>query len=98
MMLEGKAIFEHDESIIRHFLCYKSAAWQREGVPFHLCLTSPAFEVLYTTFAMCLDWAKSREESDPLIVYQSAKSTPRDHIYHPTIVGPDFFHKTGAVL
>lgn len=50
------------------------------------------------TFAMNLGWAKSREECADLIVYQSAHEPPGDSIYHPTLVGPDFFHKTGGVL
>ena len=33
-----------------------------------------------------------------LIVYQSAREPRGDSIYHPTLVGPDFFHKTGGVL
>jgi hypothetical protein len=28
----------------------------------------------------------------------SAHELPCDSIYHPTLVGPDFFHKTGGVL
>jgi hypothetical protein len=43
-------------------------------------------------------WAKSREECADLIVYQSAHALSGDSIYHPTLVGPDFIHKTGGVL
>jgi hypothetical protein len=43
-------------------------------------------------------WAKNREECAHLIVYQSAHEPTDDSIYHPTLVGPDFFHKTGGVL
>ena len=43
-------------------------------------------------------WAKTKEECADLIVYQSAHEPPGDSIYHPTLVGPDFFHKTGGVL
>jgi hypothetical protein len=50
------------------------------------------------TFAMNLGWAKTREECAELIVYQSASEPRDDLVYHPTAVGPDFFHKTGGVL
>jgi hypothetical protein len=30
--------------------------------------------------------------------YQSTHGTPADSVYHSTLVGPDFFHKTGGVL
>jgi len=39
-------IFQHDEATLRRFLEEKAGAWTREGMPFHLWLTSPACEVL----------------------------------------------------
>jgi hypothetical protein len=63
-----------------------------------LWLTSPACEILDVTFAMNLGWAETKEECADLIVYQSAHEPPGDSIYRPTLVGPDFFHKTGGVL
>ena len=47
---------------------------------------------------MSLGWAKAQEECADLSVYQSAHEPQGDSVYHPTLVGPDFFHKTGAVL
>lgn len=38
------------------------AAWHREGVPFHLWLTSPACEVIDITFAMNLGTSRTRDE------------------------------------
>ena len=58
----------------------------------------PAFEILDVTFAMNLGWAETREECAELIVYQSARKPPGHSTYHPTLVGADFFHKTGGVL
>jgi hypothetical protein len=95
---KGKAICQHDERLIQRFIEGNTDAWLEEGCPFHLWLTSPAFEILDVTFAMNLGWAKNREECADLIVYQSAHEPPGDSIYHPTLVGPDFFHKTGGVL
>ena len=94
----GKAIYQHDERLIQRFIEGNTQAWLDEGCPFHLWLTSPAFEILDVTFAMNLSWAKNREECADLIVYQSAHYPPGESIYHPTLVGPDFFHKTGGVL
>lgn len=94
----GKAIYQHDERLIQRFIERNTDAWLEEGCPFHLWLTSPACEILDVTFAMNLGWAKNREECAELIVYQSAHDAPGDLIYHPTLVGPDFFHKTGGVL
>jgi hypothetical protein len=98
LMRKGKAIFEHDEQLIQRFVEGKSAVWLHEGCPFHLWLTSPACEILDVTFAMNLGWAKTRGECANLIVYQSTHDPPSDSVYHPTLVGPDFFHKTGGVL
>jgi hypothetical protein len=95
---KGKAICQHDARLIQRFIEGNTDAWLEEGCPFHLWLTSPAFEILDVTFAMNLGWAKNREECADLIVYQSAHDPPGDSIYHPTIVGSDFFHKTGGVL
>jgi hypothetical protein len=98
MVRKGKAIYQHDESLIQRFVQWKTQAWLSEGCPFHLWLTSPACEILDVTFAMNLGWAKTREQCAHLIVYQSANEPSGDSIYHPTLVGPDFFHKTGGVL
>jgi hypothetical protein len=98
MARAGKAMFQHDEQLIQRFVEGKTEAWLREGCPFHLWLTSPACEVLDVTFAMNLGWAKTREDCARLIVYQSAHQPGGDSIYHPTLVGPDFFHKTGGAL
>jgi hypothetical protein len=61
-------------------------------------LTSPAAEILDITFAMNLGWAKTREQCRALIVYQPGDEVVRDPVYHPTVVGPDFFQKTGGVV
>jgi hypothetical protein len=53
--LDGKPKFRHGEETLRRFMTEKLSAWRREGVPFHLWLTSPACEVLDVTFAMI--WA-----------------------------------------
>lgn len=94
---DGKPIFRHDESTLRRFLQEKQVAWQREGVPFHIWLTSPAFEVLDVTFAMNLGWAKTREECARLVIYQSAGKSYANPIYHPTVVGEDFFRRSGLL-
>jgi len=98
MVHDGRIIFKHDEETYRRFLREKLAAWSREGVPFHLWLTSPAYEVLDVTFAMNLGWAKTREQCEKLVIYQSAHALPVKDVYHPMLIGPDFFQKTGAVL
>ena len=98
LVRKGKPLCQHDERLIQRFIGGNTDAWLEEGCPFHLWLTSPAFEILDVTFAMNLGWAKNREECAGLIVYQSAHDPPGDSIYHPTLVGADFFHKTGGVL
>ena len=94
----GKPIYRHDESLIQRFIDDKTEAWLREGCPFHLWLTSPACETLDVTFAMNLGWAKTSKECASLVIYQPGEAPVRDPVYHPTIVGPDFFHKTGGVI
>ena len=94
----GKAILQHDDRLIHRFIGGGTQAWLDEGCPFHLWMTSPACEILDVTFAMNCGWAETREDCSRLIVYQSANDLPADPIYHPTLVGPDFFHKTGGVL
>ncbi len=42
--------------------------------------------------------AKSREECARLMIYQSMRDTAKEPIYHPTLVGSDFFRKTGGLL
>jgi hypothetical protein len=47
---------------------------------------------------MNVGWARTREQCGKLVIYQSAHGPATDSIYHPTVVGPDFFDKTGALL
>jgi hypothetical protein len=95
---QGKPIYQHDETLLQRFLEGKTEVWLREGCPFHLWLTSPACEILDVTFAMNLGWAKTREECAALVIYQPCNQVARDPVYHPTIIGPDFFQKTGGVF
>lgn len=98
MVREGRVIFQHDEETIQKFLREKLAAWSREGMPFHLWFTSPAYEVLDVTFALNLGWAKTREQCEQLVIYQSAHAPAGKNVYHPMLVGPEFFHQSGGVL
>jgi hypothetical protein len=76
----------------------KLAAWQREGVPFQIWLTTPACEILDVTFGMNNGWAKTREECARLIIYKSPEQTADEPIYHPTVVGEDFLKQSGVML
>jgi hypothetical protein len=94
----GTPRMQHGEALIQRFLTEKWAAWHREGVPFHLWLTSPALEVLDVTFALNLGWAKSAEDCARRVIYQSLDAPQGNPIYHPTLVGDDFFVQSGAIV
>jgi hypothetical protein len=97
MELDGRPIYKHgDEQIVR-FLRDKKAAYDREGVPFHVWLTSPSLEILDLTFAMNLGWATTEEECERLVVYQPVHEPIQNRIYHPMLLGDDFFEQTGAM-
>ena len=96
MVHDGRTIFQHDEETYRRFLRDKFAAWSSEGMPFHLWLTSPAYEILDVTFAMNLGWAKTHEQCEKLVIYQPARTAPGKDVYHPMLIGPEFFNQTGA--
>ena len=61
-------------------------------------LTSPACEVLDVTFAPNLGSARTREQCAALVIYQPDNQIIRDPMYHPTLVGPDFFYHRGGIL
>ena len=98
MVREGRAIFQHDEATIHRFMREQSTAWMREGMPFHLWLISPAYEILDVTFAMNLGWAKTREQCEQLMIYQPLDAPAGGNVYHTMLVGPEFFNKTGATI
>ena len=98
MVHDGRTIFQHDEETILRFLREKLAAWSREGMPFHLWLTSPAYEVIDVTFAMNLGWAKTREQCEQLVIYQPAHAPADKNVYHPMVIGPEFFNQSGATV
>jgi hypothetical protein len=94
----GTPRMQHGEALIQRFLTEKWAAWHREGVPFHLWLTSPALEVLDVTFALNLGWATSAEDCARRVIYQPLHAPQGNPIYHPTLVGDDFFVQSGAIV
>jgi hypothetical protein len=98
MVRHGKPIFPHDEGFIQQFVTDGSDAWIREGCPFHIWLTALSCEVLDVTFAINLCAVHTRAQCAEQVVYQSARAVPGEFIYHPTLVGTDFFYRTGAIL
>jgi len=94
----GTPRMQHGEALIQRFLTEKWAAWHREGVPFHLWLTSPALEVLDVTFALNLGWATSAEDCARRVIYQPLHAPQGNPIYHPTLVGDDFFVQSGVIV
>lgn len=95
---EGKKTFWHDSDKISQFLTEGLSAWTREGVPFHIWLTTPAVEILDLTFALNLGWAASAAECANLVIYRPTHSPTDDPIYQPTLIGDDFYLKTGAIV
>jgi hypothetical protein len=67
-------------------------------LPSRSCLgkSEPLDEILDVTFAMNLGWAKTREQCEQLVIYQSAHTAAVKDVYHPMLVGPEFFNQTGA--
>ena len=97
--VKEKRYGECSEDTIRRYLTDKRVAWQREGVPFHVWLTSPACEVLDITWAMNLGISNTREECARGIFYKPADTPHNDPpTYHPMIVGEDFLFKTDCVI
>ena len=97
--VKGERYGECSEDTIRRYLADKLVAWQRDGVPFHVWLTSPALEVLDITWAMNLGSAKTREACARRIIYKPL-DVPHNNppTYHPVIVGEDFLYQTGCIL
>ena len=98
VVLGGKAIFRHGDDTIERFMTEKSNAWQPGDLPFHLWLTSPAGEILDVTFAMNTGWAKNRDECARLVIYYPGQKPQDNPVYHPTLVGEDFFRHIGMLV
>jgi hypothetical protein len=96
--LDGTPRMKHGDEKIKMFLTEKMGAWMREGVPFHLWFTSPAQEILDVTFALNLGRATSAEDCAQRVIYRPAQAAPGNPVYHPMLVGDDFFVQSGAAL
>ena len=95
--IAGKRYGECSEETIRRYLRDKEIAWQRDGVPFRVWLTSPACEVLDVTFAMVT--SRTRDQCAKRIFYKPASvSHFQSPTYHPMLVGEDFLYQTGALF
>jgi hypothetical protein len=93
----GKTYGECSDATIRRYLRDKDLAWQREGVPFRVWLTSPAFEVLDITFAMVT--SQTREQCAKRLIYKPTSTSHLSQpVYHPKVVGVDFLEQTGALF
>lgn len=97
--IKGQRFGECSDSIVRRYLADKQVAWVRDGVPFHIWLTTPACEVIDITWAMNLGTATTRKECAERIFYKRVDAPHNDPpTYHPVIVGEDFLFKTGCFL
>ena len=95
----GQRYGECSEYTFQHYLVDKVKAWTRDGVPFHVWLTSPACEVVDVTWAMNLGTVRTREVCARRVIYKpldSPHSSPPT--YHPIVVGEDFLYQSGCVL
>jgi hypothetical protein len=95
----GQRYGECSEYTVQRFLVDKVKAWTREGVPFHVWLTSLACEVVDITWAMSLGVVRTRDVCARRIIYKpldSPHSSPPT--YHPIVVGEDFLYQSGCVL
>jgi hypothetical protein len=45
---------------------------------------------------MNLGWAKTRDQCEKLVIYQSAHAAPGKDVYQPMVIGSEFFDQTGA--
>ena len=95
--LAGKRYGECSEETIRRFMSDKLVAWQREGVPFRVWLTSPACEVIDVSFAVH-PGSRTRKECARRVIYKSPRTSQGEPIYHPVIVGEDFLYQTGVLI
>jgi hypothetical protein len=97
--IKGRRFGECSDSTVRRYLDEKRVAWVRDGVPFHVWLTTPACEVLDINWAMNLGTATTRKQCAERIFYKRPDVPHSDPpTYHPMIVGEDFLFKTGCIL
>jgi len=96
--LSGKSSYKHGPELPERLLKEGIAEIIADGLPMHIWLTSPAFEIIDVSLPTQL--AKPLEDTNLLrqILYYSSETTKLSVIYHPTVVGDDFLVRIGAAL
>ena len=92
----GKEVFRHGERDLRAMLREGAAAWQPDGLPLHVWLTSPACEVLDVTLPTTIAAVSGADELVGGLIYISSRDQTPPAIYHPTVVGVGFLERIGA--
>ena len=94
----GRELYRHDEQLLKTMLRGGIAAWQEEGIPLHVWLTSPACEVVDVTLPTTIAAVSGADELAGGIIYISNRDPHPPVIYHPTMVGIEFLEKIGAAI
>ena len=94
----GKRPYEHGEELIEKLLKRESDTALMQGLPLHVWLTSPAFEVLDVTLPTTLAQVSQNPKLAGGILYLSNQNPAPEILYHPTIMGEEFLVKIGAAI
>jgi hypothetical protein len=94
----GQASYKHGTELPEGLLRNGIAEVIAGGLPMHIWLTSPAFEIIDVSLPAQL--AKPIGDANLLrqILYYSNQKTKLSVIYHPTVVGDDFLVRIGAAI
>ena len=97
--IEGKSGYQHGADLRLKLVEEGGAAFLTEGLPLHVWLTSPAFEVIDATLPSILAQVMGNQNLARRVVYLSNQtSNPRVTYHHPTIVEDRFLVDTGFAV
>ena len=96
--IEGKASYQHGEELRLKLVEEGGAPFLVDGLPFHVWLTSPAFEVIDATLPTILAQVTGNQNLARRVVYLSNQTPNPRVIYHPTIVGDRFLVDIGVAV
>lgn len=92
---QGTTAFEHDEAFLGRLLQNGVAGFTKQGLPLHVWLTSPAFEIIDVTLPTTLTLVNGSNLVGRALYLSGYELKPRV-IYHPTVLGEDFLRDIGA--
>jgi hypothetical protein len=94
----GQSRYVNDHALLERLLKKDPSVDTSRGLPLHVWLTSPAFEIIDIALPTIMARNGGGRELAGGVLYLSNQDPKPSVIYHPTVLGEEFLYRIGVVF